>query len=132
MLSKITKKRIMDYITRYANMNGNTPTYREIGAAVGLKSPSSVRRYIEQLKNDGKLTAINETGKKYALPRKTVLDVARDAPQRVRLEVADGGAVLFDCYMEKEGSVSFTGILDASQIKGKVSEVVSCRIDDCG
>jgi hypothetical protein len=37
---------------------------------------------------------------------------------------------LFDCYMENEGNISFTGIIDASQMKGKIGQIVNCRIDD--
>ena len=59
-----------------------------------------------------------------------------DGTQRVRIEVADGGVLCIDCNLEKTTSnvvgVSFSGILDASQLKSNVSRVVRCSIDDGG
>ena len=124
----------MEFISEYSNANNIAPSLREIGAAVGLNSPSSVSRYIEQLKNEGKLVALNQRSRAIALARRIDLRTAGGQPQRVCLEVADGGVVFFDCNLEKNQSdvvsVSFTGILDASQIRGRVSQVVNCRIED--
>ena len=48
---RITKKqqRILDFIVDYTDKNGVTPTYREIGAGLGLKSVSSVAEHIDNL-----------------------------------------------------------------------------------
>jgi len=128
------KRRILEFITEYSNAHNVAPSYRVIGAAVGLKSPTSVSRYIRQLKDEGKLLAATQKGQAIALARKIELHAAESQPQRVCLEVADGGVVFFDCNLEKKRSdvvsVSFSGILDASQIKGRVGQVVSCRIED--
>jgi len=128
------KRRILEFIAAYTNANSVAPSYREIGAAVGLKSPTSVSRYVEQLKGEGILVTVNQKGRAIALARKIELHKAVNQPQRVCLEVADGGVVYFDCNLEKKRSdiltVSFSGILDASHIKGRVSRVVNCRIED--
>ena len=128
------KRRILEFITEYFNAHNVAPSYRVIGAAVGLKSPTSVSRYIRQLKDEGKLLAVNSRGHAIALARRIELHAAASQPQRVCLEVADGGVVFFDCNLEKKKkdivSVSFSGILDASQIRGRVGQVVNCRIED--
>ena len=48
---KITKKqqRILDFIVDYTDKNGVSPTYREIGAGLGLKSVASVAEHIDNL-----------------------------------------------------------------------------------
>ena len=134
MLNKTVLNRVMEFISEYSNEKGIAPSFREIGAAVGLKSLSSVNRYIEQLKGEGKLVTINQKGRAIALARKIKLRVAESQPQRICLEVADGGVVFLDCSLKKKAndsiSVSFSGILDASEMKGRVGQVVCCRIDD--
>jgi len=134
VLSKAMKRRILEYIAEYSSANNVTPSYREIGAAVGVKSLSTLSRYILQLKGDGLLSTSNQRSRAIALARKIELDGAGSDPQRIRLEVADGGVILFDCNLEKKRSnavsVTFSGILDASQIKGRVGQVVNCRIED--
>ena len=133
MPNSTMKRRILEFISEYSHANSVAPTLREIGVAVGLNSPSSVSRYIEQLKNEGKVAPLNQRSRAIALARRIELHAAGSQPQRVCLEVADGGMVLFDCNLEKKKkgitSVAFSGILDASQIRGRVSQVVSCRIE---
>lgn len=48
---KVTKKqqKILDYIQDFTEKNGMSPTYREIAAGVGLKSPASVAEHIDNL-----------------------------------------------------------------------------------
>ena len=134
MPSRTMKQHILEFISEYSSKNSVAPSYREISAGVGLKSLSSVSRYIEELKGEGKLVPINQKGRAIALTRRIEFFEVLNQPQRVCLEIADGGAVFFDCYLEKSGSdavsVSFSGILDASQMKRRVGQVVSCRIDN--
>ena len=134
MPNKAMKKRAMEFVAEYISQTNSAPSYREIGAAVGLKSSSSVSRYISQLKAEGKLVAGEKRGQTFTLARRVELVGADGCPQRVRLEVTDGGVVYFDCSMEHtdraQTSLTFSGIVDASQMKGKVGRVVNCRIDD--
>ena len=134
MPNSTMKRRILEFISEYSHANSVAPTLREIGVAVGLNSPSSVSRYIEQLKNEGKVAPLNQRSRAIALARRIELHAAGSQPQRVCLEVADGGIVFIDCNLEKKRnnavSVSFSGIIDASQMKGRVGQVVNCRIDD--
>ena len=134
MLSRTIKSRVLEFISEYIAINSVAPSYRKIGAAVGLKSPSSVSRYVKQLKDEGQLIPLKQERHAIALDRKVELREAESQAQRVRLEVADGGIVFLDCNLEKRKggavSVSFSGIVDASQMKSRVGQVVNCRIDE--
>lgn len=49
------RKKIMDFITRYIIQHGYSPTVKESGDGVGLKSTSSVHSHVKQLIEEGKL-----------------------------------------------------------------------------
>lgn len=50
-----TRKRIKQFIIPYIQEHGYPPTTREIGAAVGLKSSSSVFSHLQRMFRDGEL-----------------------------------------------------------------------------
>ena len=58
---------IMDYVNHFIQENGYTPSVREIGAAVGLRSTASVSYHLQQLQQKGLLQAPNAKGKKRAI-----------------------------------------------------------------
>lgn len=43
------KEKILEFIIRYIQKHGYSPSYREIGDGVGLKSLSSVSRYVQHM-----------------------------------------------------------------------------------
>ena len=47
---------ILQVIERYIAVHGCSPSNREIAAAAGFRSPSTVLRYLQQLKADGYVT----------------------------------------------------------------------------
>ena len=47
--------KVMDYIRRFSEENGYTPSVREIGAFCGIKSTATVHSYIERLQEKGYL-----------------------------------------------------------------------------
>ena len=49
------KASILCVIREYSKQHGYAPSYREIGVGVGLKSTSSVHRYIQELLYEGRL-----------------------------------------------------------------------------
>ena len=53
MKKKLIK--VMDYIRRFSEENGYTPSVREIGAYCGIKSTATVHSYIERLQEKGYL-----------------------------------------------------------------------------
>lgn len=64
MLSK-KQKDVFDFIRKYFNDNGYSPSYEEIGEGIGLSSKSTVFKHIKSLKERGLIMAI--PGKKRAI-----------------------------------------------------------------
>lgn len=130
------RERILRYISDRCDTDGYPPSYREIAAAVGLQSPSSVARHVRALQIEGKLISVfSPKGRALRLKRRIDLDASSgECVQRVRIETADGGVICLDCNLEKTGTdtigVSFSGILDASQLKSSICRVVRCSVDD--
>ena len=58
---------IMDYVNQFIQENGYSPSVREIGAAVGLRSTASVSYHLQALQARGLLQAPGEKGRKRAL-----------------------------------------------------------------
>ena len=58
---------IMDYVNTFIQENGYSPSVREIGAAVGLRSTSSVSYHLQALQEKGLLQATGGKGRKRAL-----------------------------------------------------------------
>ena len=57
--SKLTK--IMDFIRKFSDENGYTPSVREIGKECGIKSTATVHSYLERLQDKG---YVNKTDNK--------------------------------------------------------------------
>lgn len=130
------RDRILKYISERCDTDDCPPSYREIAAAVGLQSPSSVARHVRVLQKEGKLISVHSAkGRTLRLKRRIELDASDgESVQRVRIETADGGVICLDCNLEKTGTdamgVSFSGILDASQLKSSICRVVRCSVDN--
>ena len=58
---------IMDYVNEFIQENGYSPSVREIGAAVGLRSTASVSYHLQALQAKGLLQAPGAKGRKRAL-----------------------------------------------------------------
>ena len=58
---------IMDYFNQFIQENGYSPSVREIGAAVGLRSTASVSYHLQALQEKGLLQAPGAKGRKRAL-----------------------------------------------------------------
>ena len=58
---------ILDYVNTFIRENGYSPSIREIGEAVGLRSTASVSYHLHQLQEKGLLQASGEKGKKRAI-----------------------------------------------------------------
>ena len=56
------REEILRYITDYLQEHGYAPSVREIAGGVGLKSPSSVHRYLVEMINEGILETDAEAG----------------------------------------------------------------------
>ena len=58
---------IMEYVNEFIQENGYSPSVREIGAAVGLRSTASVSYHLQALQDKGMLQAPGAKGRKRAL-----------------------------------------------------------------
>ncbi len=87
MFPALTRRQgdIVRYCDDYLLDNGHSPAYREIGAAVGLKSPSSVRYQLDVLRGKGYLS--RDAG----CPRTAVARVPGTPPPRRRDAIEDQG-----------------------------------------
>ena len=60
-------ERIIDYVNQFIQENGYSPSVREIGAAVGLRSTASVSYHLQALQDKGLLQAPGAKGRKRAI-----------------------------------------------------------------
>ena len=122
LLNEDLKNRILSYVREYIDSNGYAPSYREIQHGVGVKSTSTVYDYTRCLEAEGRLSMHANHPTADAKRAKT------SSLQRIRLDVADGGVLYLDCSLIHEGEgqvkVTFSGIVDASQMKSPVGCVV--------
>ena len=58
---------IMEYVNKFIEENGYSPSVREIGAAVGLRSTASVSYHLQALQDKGLLQSPGAKGRKRAL-----------------------------------------------------------------
>ena len=58
---------IVDYVNQFVQENGYSPSVREIGAAVGLRSTASVSYHLQALQDKGLLQSPGAKGRKRAL-----------------------------------------------------------------
>lgn len=71
--SKLIK--IMDYIRKFSEENGYTPSVREIGAQCGIKSTATVHSYIERLQERGYLTKADNKKRSVSLNRTSGVNI---------------------------------------------------------
>ena len=58
---------IVDYVNQFIQENGYSPSVREIGAAVGLRSTASVSYHLQALQEKGMLQSPGSKGRKRAI-----------------------------------------------------------------
>lgn len=120
---------VLAYITEYVARNGYSPTFREVGDAIGIRSPSTISRYIHRLVDEGRIS-IDES-KPRTLSTASAGDAIETVRQRFCLELADGGKIYMDCNLQKPKTapvtVSFDGVLDAKAMKGRIGRIVRCN-----
>lgn len=126
--SEELKNRILCYINSYTEQHGFAPSYREIQAAVGVGSTSTIYNYVKRLETEKRLNTQSRQ------PRTISTSRSRTIEMRVRVETSDGGALYLDCSLERSGAsnvaFAFTGVIDASHLKSAVSSAVSCSVEE--
>lgn len=127
----MTEKRcdeIYAYITEYVAQNGYSPTFREVGMAIGLRSPATISRYIHMLIDEGRISIDESKPRTLSAASGDTIEIVR---QRVCLELADGGKIYMDCNLQKPKAapvtLSFDGVLDAKDMKGRIGRIIRCN-----
>lgn len=130
-----TRERVLDFLNDFVRLHGYSPSIREIGQAVGLKSSSTVYNHLRRLKQEGLIVACQQKPRTLTASRiRPSEETDQETLQRrVRIDLADGGTIYLDFSVEKPKSapvdISFGGVLDAKQMKGKVSRVIAFSVE---
>ena len=93
---------IVDYVNQFIQENGYSPSVREIGAAVGLRSTASVSYHLQALQDKGLLASPGAKGRKRA-----IVTTARPGQIPVVGLVTAGLPIL--AVENQEGSISWDG-----------------------
>ena len=93
---------IIDYVNQFVQENGYSPSVREIGAAVGLRSTASVSYHIQALQDKGLLQSPGEKGRK-----RSIVTNARQGQIPVIGVVTAGVPIL--AYENQEGTMAWDG-----------------------
>ena len=75
MVSEEKLIRIMDYIRKFSEENGYTPSVREIGKECGIKSTATVYSYLQKLQDKGYLNKANNKKRSVTLTRSSGVNI---------------------------------------------------------
>ena len=67
--------KVMDYIRKFSEENGYTPSVREIGKECGIKSTATVHSYIEKLQNRGYLNKTDNKKRAVTIGKSTGVNI---------------------------------------------------------
>ena len=102
------QRAILEYLHEYVDDHGYPPTVREIGEAVGLRSPSTVHAHLAQLERAGALRRDPTKPRAIELTDRRRPEQPQEAEQ-VRLplvgQIAAGGPLLAEENIEEEMGV---------------------------
>lgn len=105
MAAPLTPKQaeIYDFILQYTRAHGYPPSVREIGAAVHLKSPSTVHFHMKKLEAGGYIQKADGKTRAITLPRETVTEESDTRADQVPLvgDVAAGSPILAEECVEE-------------------------------
>lgn len=75
MISEEKLNRVMDYIRKFSEENGYTPSVREIAQECGIKSTATVHSYIERLQDKGYLNKTDNKKRAVAIGRSSGVNI---------------------------------------------------------
>lgn len=118
---------IYAFITAYIAQNGYSPTFREIGDAVGIRSTSTISKYIHLLVEDGRISIDESKPRTISAATGEIIETEH---KRLCLVLSDGGKIYMDCNLQKPKAapvtLTFDGVLDAKEMKGRIGRIVRC------
>ena len=75
MISEDKLIRVMDYIRKFSEENGYTPSIREIGKECGIKSTATVHSYLEKLQTKGYLSKATNKKRSVCLAKSSGVNI---------------------------------------------------------
>ncbi len=75
MVSEEKLTRVMDYIRKFSEENGYTPSVREIGQECSIKSTATVHSYLEKLKQRGYLSKADNKKRSVTIGRSSGINI---------------------------------------------------------
>ena len=114
---------IMDYVNQFIQENGYSPSVREIGAAVGLRSTASVSYHLQALQEKGWLASPGAKGRKRA-----IVTTARPGQIPVIGVVTAGLPIL--AVENQEGSISWDGDPSCFALRVRGDSMINAAILD--
>ena len=112
---------IMDYVNQFIQENGYSPSVREIGAAVGLRSTASVSYHLRQLQAKGLLMGPGVKGAKRA-----VVSTVRPGHIPVVGVVTAGLPIL--AVENQEGTMAWEGDADCFALRVRGDSMINAGI----
>ena len=114
---------IVDYVNQFIQENGYSPSVREIGAAVGLRSTASVSYHLQALQEKGLLASPGAKGRKRA-----IVTTARPGQIPVIGVVTAGLPIL--AVENQEGSISWDGDPSCFALRVRGDSMINAGILD--
>ena len=112
---------IVDYVNQFIQENGYSPSVREIGAAVGLRSTASVSYHLQALQDKGLLASPGAKGRKRA-----IVTTARPGQIPVVGLVTAGIPIL--AVENQEGSISWDGDPNCFALRVRGDSMINAAI----
>ena len=114
---------IVDYVNQFIQENGYSPSVREIGAAVGLRSTASVSYHLQALQEKGLLASPGAKGRKRAI-------VTTQRPGQIPvIGVVTAGLPIL-AVENQEGSLSWDGDPSCFALRVRGDSMINAGILD--
>ena len=112
---------IVDYVNQFIQENGYSPSVREIGAAVGLRSTASVSYHLQALQDKGLLASPGAKGRKRAI-------VTTQRPGQIPvIGVVTAGLPIL-AVENQEGSISWDGDPNCFALRVRGDSMINAAI----
>ena len=112
---------IVDYVNQFVQENGYSPSVREIGAAVGLRSTASVSYHLQALQDKGLLQSPGAKGRKRAI-------VTTQRPGHIPvIGVVTAGLPIL-AVENQEGSISWDGDPNCFALRVRGDSMINAAI----
>jgi len=112
---------IVDYVNQFVQENGYSPSVREIGAAVGLRSTASVSYHLQALQEKGLLQSPGAKGRKRAI-------VTTQRPGQIPVIGLVTAGLPILAFENQEGSVSWDGDPNCFALRVRGDSMINAAI----